>query len=194
MAQRGEGHGGAILFFLGCYALYQNGFTENFFFLALYLLLLGIFAVRMFSVARFRLGKRAWMLAGIYAAYVAACTGLAPFNGVVALVMAVGIGLPLLFLGVASRLLHDRFEPLQRFVERNGRYLAVSAFITSPFCAWHNDLGLWPGAMLPGLWLSIACVPLVLGWRFAQPPAPREDEARFGKASDFERARVSQDF
>ena len=98
------------------------------------------------------------------------------------------------FLGVAFRLLHDRFEFIQRLKESWGIYIAISAFLTSPICAWKNDLGLWPGAVLPGLWLAIACVPFVLGWYFAQPPVARHDEARFGKPCDFERARISQEF
>lgn len=193
MAQRGESKGGAILFILGCIALYNAGFTENFVFIAIYLMLLGIFAVKMFSVARFRLGKRAWLLAGIYVAYVVSFVCLSPYPDVVGVVIVVGIGLPLLFLGVASRLLHDRFEILQRFKHSWGIYIAVSAFLTSPIYAWRSGFSVWPGYALPGLGLAVASVPLVLGWYFAQPPVAREDEARFGKASDFERARISQE-
>ncbi len=160
---------------------------------AVALWIVAVLGGRLAGQAIFRLGGKArWLLVQL-AIWFGVFLYFAPLPLVLRILVAWGIGLPLVLAGAVARRVYERFPAAQRHFGDAAYLLAVATLVYVPLKAWTAGVALTASLFLAGLILTLGYVALSFGWRLAERPNRGEWDAHLGSQETYHAAGVSDE-
>jgi hypothetical protein len=194
MSGQNESPRSVILFCIVWWMLaHEPEYEDHALLYALLLMLIGWLAIRMAGHAYSRLGRRAVLLTlqvvGWFFLFVIFVPGRVGHK----LLALWGYGIPLMFVGAAARLAHDRFPRIQKRWQDVLQGLLGTTLIWGTLGQWDAGYGFWASLSRTILIISFATIPAYYGWRLGEGLPRGERDARFGSQDDYRAAGMSDE-